>query len=401
MRWLRLGTAAICGRLYFTVLLLMLLAWWASCGEVYAALASAFGRNEVAALVLDAGNLCFGVWLCASYLRLAQDLQQLRLPQRRQVLAGALTFIVGLLGVLPCTLLAALHWAAGDVLRVALVLPASFILARLWRVGLRTWPLLPHAAGAGAHPIPHPARAVSPLRALRVVLGAPYAPASWSVRVLQLLGLTATLVAPALLVVAAGRPLNRIVFKLLLHSAEFVGYFGAIGVCWIWPLARAVTLFNPARGAVSELALLPGLGAGRARLLQLCLVMIGWPALGLLALTLIALGAVWWEGLPQATYWRVLIQSALIPLVTLPLVLGQMARPRAPVTWSVAALMLSQTFCFALATWSVSWNILAIVSLRWLTIGVAAVVLSVMVGFSAHFYWILARRPHPFVEVSS
>jgi hypothetical protein len=194
------------------------------------------------------------------------------------------------------------------------------------------------------------------------------------------------------------------VFPYLMHAAEFVGFLAAIGLCWVWPLSRLVGIFNPERGALSELALLPGLGGGTQQLRRLYLVALGVPAVGLILLLSGALLLVTLRHLPHVVYMQVAAQFLAIPLITLPILLGQIAKPAKSGTGTVAVLMASQIWTFSILVWSGMWernvpDSSPLHLFRRLTVGLVLIALVVVIGFSAHSWRKLARRPHPFVEV--
>jgi len=211
---------------------------------------------------------------------------------------------------------------------------------------------------------------------------------------------------PPVLVGVFGGALSRGNFAALVHAAELLGFLAAIGLCWVWPLSRAVALFSPSRGALSELALLPGMGDVRQQLQQLLLAAIGVPAVGLVTLLIIAVGVVWRADLPDAIYWKVMIEFLLILIITLPMVLGQIARPRAGGAWkNMPLFMMSQIWILSVLLWTVPLNVLPSFSalrwLVWLTLAVALSGLVFMVGSAIHSVREISRRPHPFVEISS
>ncbi len=112
-------------------------------------------------------------------------------------------------------------------------------------------------------------------------------------------------------------------FPYVLHATEFVGFLAAIGLCWVWPLSRLVAIFNPERGALTELALLPGFGSGRQQLRRLYLVALGLPFAGLILLLISALVLVTLQHLRNGVYLQLTLEFLFIPLITLPILIGQ------------------------------------------------------------------------------
>lgn len=391
-RWLRSSAVAVCATQHALIAIILTFGLWAAAAELYSALIGQSHRAEFLALMLSIFTVPFSCWLFINFLQLAHDLHELCVPRRRQLLAGALSFVLALMWVFPCALLALGHWAARDLLLVALGMPVGLALALLWRVFDRR--AAAHAAGLA-----------NPRRALRIVLGPPYTPVPWSTRVIQMVLVCAVVAIPPVLVGVFGGVLSRESFAVLMHAAELLGFLGAIGLCWIWPLSQAVALFNPAHGALSELALLPGLGAGRQRLWQLLLALVGVPAVGLGALLIMSLGVVWHEDLPNAIYWKVASEYFLILITSLLFVLGQIARPRTVGARFLPLLMFSQIWTYSLPLWMVPWHVLQLfMTLRWLAWLTIAIVLSglvFVVCFATHSVREIFRRPHPFVEISS
>jgi hypothetical protein len=389
IRWLRSSAVAICATQHVLIVIILMFGLWAAAAELYSALIAGSHRGEFLALVLSIFTIPFSYWLFTNLLQLAHDLRELCVPQRRQLLAGALSFILGLMWVIPCALLAVGHWAARDLLLAAMGMPAGCCVALLWRVFGRHSPF---RAGGFA----------GPRRALRILLGKPYAPVSWPMRLMQLILLCAVLAMPPVLVGVFGGALSRESFAALVHAAELLGFLAAVGLCWIWPLSRVVALFRPAHGSLSELALLPGMGEGRQRLQQLLTAAIGVPAVGLGTLLIVGLGVAWREDLPAAIYWKVLIEFLLILIITLPIVLGQIAHPRPRAIQPT--FVMSQIWIFSLSLWMVPWDALRLfMALRWLAWLTIAVVLSglvYVVGWAIRSLREISRRPHLFVEIN-
>jgi hypothetical protein len=165
-----------------------------------------------------------------------------------------------------------------------------------------------------------------------------------------------------------------------------------------------LAIFNPERGALTELALLPGLGGGRQQTRRLYLVALGVPAGGLVLLLLSALVLVKLQHLPHGVYLKLALEFLLIPLITLPILVGQIAKPSMPAAWSVAVLMVSQTWAFSPLVWSNLWDMpdsVTVHTFRRLIVGIILAALIFYTGYSIYSLRKLLRRPHPFVEVSS
>jgi hypothetical protein len=392
IRSLRSGVLAVCATQHLLIVMFLMFGLWAASAEIYSALIAGSHRGEFLAVMLSIFTVPFSCWLFANFLKLAHDLRELCVPKRRLLLTGALSFLLVLMWAAPCALLTLGHWAAQDLLVVALGMPVGLAAALLWRVFGRPTPT--GDAGFGR-----------PRQVLRIMLGPPYAPVSWRMRLIQVALICAVFALPPVLVGVFGSALSRGNFVALVHAAELLGFLAAIGWCWIWPLSRAVALFNPSHGALSELALLPGMGDGRQRLQQLLLAAMSVPVVGLVTLLIIALGIAWHEDLPDPIYWKVTAEFFLIPIITLPLVLGQIARPRAVGAWHLPFAMASQVLSSSLCLWLVPWGVLPLfMALRWLAWLLIAVVLSgllFVVGSAIHSVWKISRRPHPFVEMSS
>ena len=141
-----------------------------------------------------------------------------------------------------------------------------------------------------------------------MALGAPYAPESWTRRVLELALLCALLASAPLLVLHFQGSLSPRGFPLLLHVAELLSFVIALGVCWLWPLVRVVTLVTSQSGTLTELALLPGQGSGRQQLARLCLVALSIPTGALLLLLVLALGVITLEHQPHVIYVKVAVE---------------------------------------------------------------------------------------------
>ncbi len=406
MRWLRLAGRAIDAMPILLVAPLLMFAAWAAAAEIYAVALQIPGHGESAAMVLVGLNVVCSWLLVFVLAALVHDMQELRLPQHRQVRAVGLTFIFGFIYVLPCALVWWLNGGARDVFMIGMGSVAGTAGALLWRLrsaahnaqGARVG----NVAAAPSVPVERP----NPWRAVRVALGPPYAPASWKRRGVELVSLCAAGAGAPLLVLLYAGLLQPRAFPYVLRAMEFVGALVAIGLCWVWPLSRLVAIFNPERGALTELALLPGLGAGRQQLRRLVLVALGMPFGGLVLILISALVLVTLQRMPNGVYLKLSLDFLLIPLITLPIVIGQITKPQMPATWSVMVLMLSQTWTFSILVWSGIWDLGAAGSLigrqlRLLVLGLVLAALMIVIGFSIYSLRKLLRRPHPFVEMSS
>jgi hypothetical protein len=386
------------------ITLLTMVAAWSAAAEIYAAAIQIPGHGELAALVL-VGLTVLCAWLLVFNLAgLAHDVQELRLPQRRQLLGVGLVFIFGFILVVPCALVWSLSGSTRDVFMIGMGSVAGAVGAVLWRVRPppRSAPAARITASAVMPSVPR--QLPKPWRAVRVALGPPFAPASWRRRGLELAILCAAVAGAPLLVLPDKGSLQARVFPLVLHAMEFVGFLAAIGLCWAWPLSRLLAIFNPARGALSELALLPGLGGGRQQFRRLYLVALSVPAAGLILLLSGALMLVKVQHLPHGSYLKLVLEFLLIPLITLPILLGQIAKPSMRAGWSVAVLMLSQIWSPSILIWSDLWDAPDSVMVHRIRALILAIVLAALIGiigFSIHSLRKLLKRPHPFVEVSS
>jgi hypothetical protein len=165
--------------------LLMVLGSWIASAEIYATLLEAPQRPESGALLLVAGNMFMAGWLSFNLLQLAHELKQLRLPEHRQVIGAPLAFVLGVTLVGPCALVFSLQGGVRDVLVVSAGACMGIAGALLCRYrGSARLPETSHArtlraAESSSRPPP-------PLRTLRMMLGAPYAPASWRRRFIEI-----------------------------------------------------------------------------------------------------------------------------------------------------------------------------------------------------------------------
>jgi len=391
MRWAWAGAAALCGAPRALVAILMMFCVWAAVGEIVAA-ATLPHRGEFAAVMLCSFNAPFAAMLFANLLKLTRDVRELRLPRARHLLSASTVFLVGLMVVAPSLL--AWTWHTG-FLDVAIVAAAAIAGAAVgWlgtlRARARTQGRAWEKAGSSVRS-----------RALRIALGPPYAPTSWLVRLTQVGLLCAALIASPMLVGVFGAPLSAPNFAIVLHVAEILGFLVAIVLCWIWPLSRVVILFNPERGGLSELALLPGFGERGLQLRQLCGIVMALPLAGLLALLVMAFGIALLAHLAQGAYLKLALEFLLIPMVTLPVLLSQIAQRKASSIWSVVFFMATQTLTLTMLLWTLSWERYAVQTLRWFIITFVLLTLTVAVAVSLHFLRRISARPHLFLDVSS
>ena len=99
-------------------------------------------------------------------------------------------------------------------------------------------------------------------------------------------------------------------------------------------------------------------------------------------------------------YLKLAVQFVLIPLVTLPILIGQIANARA----RSVGIMILMTFHFGLVTlliWAATRNVPDSAPFRWLTAAMVLAVLMFAIGMSLYSLRKLLRRPHPFVEITS
>lgn len=401
-RWVRPAAVAILTTPILLVMLLLVVCLWASAAEIYWAVLQAPHHGETAAFVLAGVDVVY-VWLLVFFLLvLLQALEELRIPRLRQLFATALLLILAFVFVAPCAIVWSLGGAAPDVFMIAIASVAGTAGALLWRLGHRARGAPDAGLNARTVTPSVAAQRPQPWRAVRLALGAPYAPASWKRRVMELALLCAVLAGAPLLVWCFESSLNPRGFRILLQVAEFMSFVIAIGLCWIWPLVRVVVLFTSRSGALTELALLPGQGSSRQQLRRLCLVALSVPAGALLVLLLLALGVVALDHPPQAAYVKVALEFLLIPLCTLPPLAGRLNKPHGPAAWGGAIVMFSQTWTWFIVFWTAnpeSWHGLPDL-IHWLILAVIVVAVMVMVGLTVFSLRKLAQRPHPFLEVS-
>ncbi len=384
------------------VVVLMTLCTWCAAAEIYWVGLQVPRHGESAAAVLVGVDVVYA-WLLVSFLlALLRDLQQLRIPQLRPLRAASLIFILALVFVAPCVVVWLLGGPGWDVLFMAMGSVVGTAGPPLWRSVSRVRKASALQLSARTRTVV-PAQGPQPWRAVRMALGAPYAPESWRRRVIELALLCALLAGAPLLVWSFEGSLSPQGFPILLHIAEFMSFVIAVGLCWLWPLGRVVTLVTSQSGTLTELALLPGQGSGRQQLRRLCLVALSLPTGALLVLVILALGLVALEHLPPAVYVKVGVEFLLIPLFTLPVLASRLTKPRAPNAWAGAAIMFSQTWTWLLIIWtttSENWHGLPRIFL-WAVIGVTAVGVMFLVGLTVHSMRKLLRRPHPYMELSS
>jgi hypothetical protein len=391
MRWLWAGATALCGAPRVLVAILVMFCLWGAVGEIVTAATTLTHRGEFAAVMMCSFNMPFAGVLFANFLHLARDLRELRLPHRRPLLAAAMAFGVVLMVLAPSLLAWSWHTGLVDVLLVAAAAIAGAALG--WLGTLRG-----RARSQGR--VRKMAGMIGRSQVLRVVLGPPYAPTSWLVRLTQIGVLSAALLIAPVLVGVFGGSLSEPNFAILLHVAELLSFLVAIGLCWIWPLSRMVILFNPERGGLSELALLPGLGERDLRLRQLGRVVMTLPLAGLLVLLLVALGVARMAQVADDVYIKLALEFLLIPVVTLPLLLGQIAHRGATGVWSVGFFMATQIIALTVLFWTLSSKILAIPTLRWLIVGFVLVTVTIVLITSLHSLRRISQRPHLFMDLS-
>jgi hypothetical protein len=395
------GISALCAIPSAPAALLMMLGLWTASAETYATVIEAPHLGELGALLLVAVNIPICGMLLFNLLQLAHDLKQLRLPAHRRLLTAALAFFVSLTLLAPCALVLLLHGGTRDLLIVSAGACTGIAGALLWRYrGSVTPSGTPGRAQArgiaeSAPPLRHPQRT------LRTMLGAPYAPASWRRRSIELALVCAVLAGAPLLVTIIGASRDSRSVSLALHTSELLSLLAATALCWVYPLSRALALFDPKRGALTELALLPGLGNGPQQRRRLYRVTLSVPSAGLAGLLIIAMGAAWLQNLPNSVYVRLVLQFALFPLATLPVLLGQIAQRR--VTWKIWPVVLfplSQIWAFTPMIWTLSPRALPAPLLRWMSTALLLGVIA-LIGLTLYLLRKLALRPHLFVDASS
>jgi hypothetical protein len=403
--WVRPAATVISGNPVLLVALIMTVCTWCAAAEIYwvGLQGPHHGESAAAAAVLVGVDVVYS-WLLVSFLlALTRDLREMRVPQLRPLLTTSLMFILVLVFLAPCAVVWLLGGPAWDVLCMALGSLLGTVGPAMWRSGLRARqaPVAPQYVRPVTDSIAAPRP--RPWRAVRVALGAPYAPQSWKRRVIELALLCALLASAPLLVLHFQSSLSPRGFPILLNAAELVSFMIAIGLCWLWPLARVVTLVTSQSGTLTELALLPGQGSGRQQLRRLCLVALSIPTGALLALLVLALGVVALEHLPPVFYVKVGVEFLLIPLLTLPAMAGRLTKPRGLNAWGGAMLMFSQTWTWLLIFWTTTpenWHGAPRIFL-WAAIAIIAVGLLFLVGLTVHSMRKLLRRPHPYMEVSA
>jgi hypothetical protein len=391
MRWLWAGATALCGAPRVLVAMLVMFCLWGAVGEIVTVATTLSHRGEFAAVMLCSFNMPFAGMLFANFLNLARDLRELRLPHRRPLLIAAMAFGVVLMVLAPSLLAWSWHTGRFDVLLVAAAAIAGAAMG--WLGTLRG------RARSQGH-----ARKMAGMtgrsQVLRVALGPPYAPSSYLVRLTQFAVLSVALLIAPVLVGVLGGSLSAPNFAILLHVAELLSFLVAMVLCWIWPLSRVVILFNPERGGLSELALLPGLGARDLRLRQLCTVVMTVPVAGLLVLLLVALAVARMAQVADEVYIKLALEFLLIPVVTLPVLLGQIAQRGAHGVWSVGFFMTTQILALTVLFWTLSAKMFAVPTLRWLIVAFVLVTVTIVLIASLHSLRRIARRPHLFMDVS-
>ncbi|HTB65006.1 MAG TPA: hypothetical protein VK727_02180 [Steroidobacteraceae bacterium] len=399
-RWMRIVGGAFYGTQVLTATLVLIFGGWAAAAEIYATIVWARGSSGFAGIALAGLNVVCS-WLLVFHLAgFMRDLRELRVPQHGQLLVGALIGMFALLFVAPCVLVWSLHGGTRDIVMVAMGSVAGTAGALLWQRRARARKVPGARVSAAAPAFVHVQRP-NPWRAVRIALGSPYAPASWQRRVLELASLCAAIAVLPILVLLYRSSMNPRGFTIVFYVAQVVGFVPGIALCWLWPLRRLIGIFNARGGALTELALLPGLGGGRQQLRRLLLVALSLPALGLAALLIIALRLIALEHPPNIGYTKVAVTFLLIALVTVPAVLGQIAKPRATVAWF--AVMIGQIWWCTYLTWLIPWDMAHRLPVLWLWLTVALVlaVLMVPIGMSIHSLRKILQRPHPFVETSA
>lgn len=344
-------------------------------------------------------------WLLfGSLLDLAREMDRLRLPDHRSFLAATAALILGLTLLAPATLLLVVDRSGWQVLAVGLACGTGVVAAFLRGSSTRRTPWLGTAAGPASGGAARAARQRA-FRAMRMALGPPYAPASWRQRLAQLGALCVALAGIPALALMIGTPLHWVARAEVFHAAELLGLLIAAGLCWVWPLYRVMVLLNFKRGALAELAVLPGLGDGGQQRRRLYRAVLAVPGVGLGTLLILALGVAWLQGEPLSVYVRLTVELVGLPLLTLPIALGLTAQRRTATLWGGGRLLVIQlvfqTCWYAYVVWVIGWAWPMLSGrLRWIAIPLFSAVLIVLLGFSLYHLRKFARRPHPFVEVA-
>jgi hypothetical protein len=403
--WMRPTAAVIAGRPVVLVALIVTVCTWCAAAEIYWVALQGPHHGESAAAVLVGVDVLYSWLLVAGFLALVKDLKELRIPQLRSLLIISLLAVFVMVFLAPCVAVWLLGGPAGDVVFMAMGSVVGTAGPAVCQSGYRVRNARVAARNAGpARLMTDSVRAPRPQawRAVRVAFGAPYAPESWTRRVIELALWCAVLAAAPLLVWSFESSLNPRGFRILLHVAELVSIVIAIASCWLWPLARVVTLVTSQSGTLTELALLPGQGSGRQQLRRLCLVALSIPSAALIVVLGLALGVVKLEHLPQAMYARVAAEFLLIPLLTLPALAGRLTKPPGPNAWAGAMVMFSQTWTWLLIFWTTTpetWHGAPPIFF-WAAIAIIAVGLMFLIGMTINALRKLLRRPHPYMDVS-
>jgi hypothetical protein len=402
MSWVRPAATVISSKPVLLVVLIMTVCTWCAAAEIYWVSLQA-SHHESAAVVLVGVDVAYSSLVVSFLLGLTRDLQELRIPQLRPLLTASVAFIFVLVFLAPC---AVVWWVGGpawDVLFMALGSVVGTAAPVLWQAASRAHKAPIARRDAGPATTAQLAQRPHPWRAVRMALGAPYAPESWTRRVLELALLCALLASAPLLVLHFQGSLSPRGFPLLLHVAELLSFVIALGVCWLWPLVRVVTLVTSQSGTLTELALLPGQGSGRQQLARLCLVALSIPTGALLLLLVLALGVITLEHQPHVIYVKVAVEFLLVPVLTLPALAGRLNKPRGVNAWAGAMVMFSQVWTWLLIFWTSTpenWHGLPHIFLVG-AIAVISVGLMFLVGLTVHAVRKLLRRPHPYMEMSA
>lgn len=403
--WVRPTVAVIAGRPVVLVALIVTICTWCAAAEIYWVTLQGPHHSESAAAALVGVDVLYSWLLVAGFLSLVKDLKELRIPQLRSLLTASLLVVFVLVFLAPCIAVWLLGGPSGDVLFMAIGSVIGTAGPAVWQSGYRV-----HKAPAAVRnvksaspttdsvPPPRP----KPWRAVRVAFGAPYAPESWTRRLIELALVCVVLASAPLLVWFFESSLSPRGFPILLHVAELMSFVIAIALCWLWPLARVVTRVTSQSGTLTELALLPGQGSGRQQLRRMCLVALSIPTAALIVLLGLALAVVRFEHLPQATYVKVVAEFLLIPLLTLPAMAGRLTKPPGVNAWAGAMVMFSQTWTWLLIFWTTSpenWHGAPPIFF-WAAMAVIAVGVMILIGMTISALRKLLRRPHPYMEVS-
>ena len=241
-----------------------------------------------------------------------------------------------------------------------------------------------------------------PVRAIRVLLGTPFAPLTrrqwllqWGVAVLAIVVVALYLV-PEAVAVNSGADLSGFL-KGFLEGGLAGGVVGGAGVMVGMFGGRLARLVRRQSGELSELALLPGLGSAPVARRHLLRAVFGAPARGLAAGTVLLLALVVGAGMGPAGVAGTLLACAAVGLLTVQCCLRPLAGLPLLRWWGylqvgVAVLLAGVTLTWAVNGWPAPPAATAVIAALW-----AAVLLAAGLQVVQAWRRIIAR-PHPFVQ---